>query len=162
MHEKEIQELKRIVNAIFLVNLDSKSRERNIVDARKIYAKMLRDSGFSYEAIGKTIGKCHATIVHYINNVEHILSYDKRLRDKYIACKNNFIKKRQSISEQIKKDADVYVTIIRLANELEEAISDKNKVLYDFVNYIEEYERKEGTLPSLYEYKHTILPLFIK
>ena len=162
MHEKEIQELKRIVNAIFLVNLDSKSRERNIVDARKIYAKMLRDSGFSYEAIGKTIGKCHATIVHYINNVEYILSYDKRLRDKYIACKNDFIKKRESISEQIKKDADVYVTIIRLANELEEAISDKNKVLYDFVNYIEQYEHREGTLPSLYEYKHTILPLFIK
>lgn len=162
MHEKEIQELKRIVNAIFLVNLDSKSRERNIVDARKIYSKMLRDSGFSYEAIGKTIGKCHATIVHYINNIEYILSYDKRLRDKYIACKNDFIKKRESISEQIKKDADVYVTIIRLANELEEAISDKNKVLYDFVNYIEDYERREGTLPSLYEYKHTILPLFIK
>ena len=162
MHEKEIQELKRIVNAIFLVNLDSKSRERNIVDARKIYAKMLRDSGFSYEAIGKTIGKCHATIVHYINNVEHILSYDKRLRDKYIACKNNFIKKRESISEQIKKDADVYVTIIRLANELEEAISDKNKVLYDFVDYLENFHKTAGHFPNALDLRKHILPLFIK
>jgi hypothetical protein len=160
--QEEINELKRIVNDIFLVDIHSKDRKRGVVDARKVYSKILRDNGYSYELIGETIDKDHATIIHYIKNIEYLLSYDRILADKYVACKNVFIKKKKSILEQIKKDADVYVTVVRLTNELQDAISSKNKVLNDFVDYIEKYEKEKGCLPSIYEYKHTILPLFNK
>ena len=155
-----MEELKKIVNDVFLIDLMSNRRERTIVDARKVYSKILRDEGISLESIGKSINKNHATVIHYVKDLHSILSYDKELRDKYVACKNVFIKERKPISQQIKKDADVYVTVIRLTNELQEAISNKNKILNKFVDYIEEYEKKEGTLPSIEEYRHTILPLF--
>ena len=154
------EELKRIVNDTFLVDIEIESRKRDVVDARKVYSKILRDSGYSYESIGKTINKNHATIMHYVKNIEHLMSYDQILRNKYVACKNVFIKKKKSILDQVKKDVDIYVTVVRLTNELQEATS--NKILYDFVDYIEEYEKQRGYLPSIYDYRHTILPLFNK
>jgi hypothetical protein len=158
--QEEIDELKRIVNDIFLVDLEVKNRKRNVVDARKVYSKILRDNGYSYDLIGETLGKDHATIIHYIRNIEYILSYDKILKDKYVACKNVFVKTRKSIKEQIKKDVDIYVTVVRLASELQDALSSKKKILNEFVDYIEQYEKQNGCLPSIKDYRHTILPLF--
>jgi len=158
--QEEIDELKRIVNDIFLVDLEVINRKRDVVDARKVYSKILRDNGYSYDLIGKTLGKDHSTIIHYIKNIEYILSYDKIIIDKYIACKNVFITTRKSIKEQIEKDVDIYVTVVRLTSELQDAVSSKKKVLNDFVDYIEQYEKQRGYLPSIYDYRHTILPLF--
>ena len=154
------EELKEIVNEVFLVDLDSQNRRRDTVDARKVYAKILRENGLGYELIAETIGKNHATVIHYIKNISAILIYDEELRNKYIACKNIFNKEVIPISEQVRKDADVYVTVLRLTNELQEAISSRNKVLDDFINYIEKYSVQRGRLPSIHDYRHTILPLF--
>ena len=160
--KEDIDELKTIVNNVFLVDIELKDSKRAVVDARKVYSKILRDSGYSYELIGETINKDHATIIHYVKNIEYLLSYDQILRDKYVACKNVFIKKKNSISEQIKKDVDMYVTVVRLTNELQEAVEIKEKLLDEFFNYIQNYEERTGRLPNSYECKHHILPLFNK
>ena len=153
-----MQELKEIINEVFLVDIDIKSSKRAVVDARKVYSKILRDSGYSYELIGETINKNHATIIHYVKNIEYLLSYDQILRDKYVACKNIFTV--NSVKEQKKKDVDIYVTVVRLANELQEAVVIKEKLLDEFFNYIQDYEQRTGRLPNSYECKHHILPLF--
>jgi hypothetical protein len=153
-----MQELKEIINEVFLVDIDIKSSKRAVVDARKVYSKILRDSGYNYELIGETINKNHATIIHYVKNIEYLLSYDQILRDKYVACKNIFTV--NSVKEQEKKDVDIYVTVVRLANELQEAVAIKEKLLDEFFNYIQDYEQRTGRLPNSYECKHHILPLF--
>jgi hypothetical protein len=158
--QEEIDELKKIVNDVFLVDIDIKNSKRGVVDARKVYSKILRDSGYNYELIGETISKDHATIIHYVKNIEYLLSYDKGLRDKYVACKNVFVKKKKSISDQVKKDVDIYVTVVRLTNELQEAVAIKEKLLDEFFDYIEDYEKRTGHLPNSHECKHHILPLF--
>lgn len=160
--QEEIDELKKIVNDVFLVDIDIKNSKRGVVDARKVYSKILRDSGCSYELIGETISKDHATIIHYVKNIEYLLSYDKGLRDKYVACKNVFVKKKKSISDQVKKDVDIYVTVVRLANELQEAIASKDKILNDFVDYLENFEKTAGHFPNSHDLRKHILPLFNK
>jgi hypothetical protein len=160
--KEDIDELKKIVNDVFLVDIELKDSKRAVVDARKVYSKILRDRGYSYESIGNTIKKDHATIIHYVKNIEYLLSYDQILREKYVACKNVFIKKKNSISEQIKKDVDIYVTVVRLTNELQEAVAIKEKLLDEFFNYIQDYEERTGRLPNSYECKHHILQLFNK
>jgi len=160
--QEEIDGLKKIVNDVFLVDLQVKDRRRDVVDARKVYSKILRDNGCSYELIGNTIGKDHATIIHYVKNIEYLLTYDRILIEKYVACKNVFIKKKKSIKEQTKKDIDIYVTVVRLTNELQEAIAIKEKLLDEFFDYIREYEEITGRLPNSHECKHHILPLFNK
>lgn len=160
--KEDIDELKTIVNNVFLVDIELKDSKRAVVDARKVYSKILRDRGYSYELIGNTIKKDHATIIHYVKSIEYLLSYDQILREKYVACKNVFIKKKNSISEQIKKDVDMYVTVVRLTNELQEAVEIKEKLLDEFFNYIQDYEERTGRLPNSYECKHHILQLFNK
>jgi len=158
--KEEIEELKKIVNDVFLVDIEVKDRKRKIVDARKVYSKILKDSGYSYELIGETINKNHATIIHYIKNIEYLLSYDQILREKYVACKNIFTGK--SIKDQVKKDVDIYVTVVRLTNELQEAIASKDKILNDFVDYLENFEKTAGHFPNSYDLRRHILPLFNK
>ena len=160
LYKEEMDVLKQIINDVFLVDINENRRLRNLVDAKRVYSKMLRDMGCSYPSIGKSIGKNHATIMHYIKTIDTIMMYDADIRNKYIACKNIFVEKKDSVFDELKKDVDVYVTVVRLKNELQEAVSSKNESLSNFVDYIEQYEKKKGSLPSIYDYRNTILPLF--
>ena len=132
---KEIEKLKKIVNEIFSVDIESKSRNRDIVDARKIYAKILREQGYGYEKIAKTINKDHATIIHYLKYIDHILSYDKDLMDKYIACE------------------EAYGRI----NKYE-----LNDMLNYFIKHIEFFEKQNGKSLVVSGIKNYITPLFNK
>ena len=162
LYEEEVKALTEIVNDVFLVDIIAKNSKRDVVDARQIYSKILREKGYGYESIGRSIKKNHATIVHYIKNIDSLLTYDKQLRDKYMTCKVLFYKDREAITNELKKDVDIYVTAIRLTNELQEAIASKNKILNDFVNYLENFEKTTGYIPNAYELRLNILPLFNK
>jgi hypothetical protein len=160
LNKKKVITLKSVINEIFLIDVDEDSRRRDVVDARRIYSKILRDEGCSFNSIGDSIGRDHATIMHYTKSIDSILTYDKNLRERYIACKEIYIEKRKSIFEEMKKDVDAYVTIVRLNNELHEAISLKNKILTKFVDSIEEFKNKNGYLPSVQDCRLKLLPLF--
>jgi hypothetical protein len=148
------------VKEIFLIDVDENSRKRDVVDARKVYSKILRDEGYSFESIANSFNRDHATVIHYVKSIDSILNYDRNLREKYIACKEIYTEKRESIFEEMKKDVDAYVTIVRLNNELHEAISLKNKILTKFVDSIEEFKNKNGYLPSVQDCRLKLLPLF--
>jgi len=77
---------REVVNSIFRVDIMSKSRKRNVVNARMIYSKILREKHISYNVIGKSILKNHASIIYYIKSINWLLAYDKPLLDKYNDC----------------------------------------------------------------------------
>lgn len=160
LYKEESNSLRDIVNNVFSVDIYSKSRQREIVDARHVYSKILREKGYGYQSIGDSIKKNHATIVHYVKNIDSILTYDSSLRDKYMECKVLFHKDREYASKESSKDVDMYMTIVRLRGELQDSISNKKKLLDSFVDYIEQYEKQRGYLPSIYDFRNTILPLF--
>lgn len=65
MNIKAVQE---IVSSITGVDIKSSHRTREIVYARSVYFKILRDlTPMSLTAIGKTLNKNHATVVHSLN-----------------------------------------------------------------------------------------------
>lgn len=155
-----MDELKTIVNNIFLTDVDSDNRQRQVVDARKVYSKILRDLGYSCQAVGDSIKKDHATILHYQKSIEYLLAYDSTLRAKYKACKNAFLSDKQHLVVKTKKkDKDIYLTVIRLEERLEKLIEDRKQQLHMFVDLIENYEKENGYLPSVVEYRNSILPL---
>jgi len=151
--EEEINTLKNIVSEVFCIDISENSRKRIVVDARKIYSKILREKGFSYEIIGASINRDHATVIHYIKTIDSILEYDKFLRKMYFTCKDVFLKKRELISLELKKDMDLYMTVMRLTEELQESSSKSKKLLSNFVDYIENYEKRNGYFPSIKECK---------
>jgi hypothetical protein len=65
------------------VDITTKTRKYEFIEARMIYYKLLRDRGYSLQEIGDTLDKNHATVLHAINVFEDIIEYDKDLAEKY-------------------------------------------------------------------------------
>ena len=65
----EITKTVEFVNEFFGVDISSRSRKREIVEARMMYAKLMkRYSKHSLSAIGAPIGRDHSMIIHYTKN----------------------------------------------------------------------------------------------
>lgn len=65
----EIIKTVEFVNEFFGVDISSKSRKREIVEARMMYAKLMkRYTKHSLSAIGAPIGRDHSMIIHYNKN----------------------------------------------------------------------------------------------
>lgn len=132
------RELKLAVRKVFGVNIDVNTRKRVFVDARRIYAKILRDQGFSFASIGFTLKKDHATIMHYLRYIDHIFVQDKTLFDKYIKCKDilfNRVEENFTIA-----DDSNYRKVYR---ELEETIVALQVRYENLKHRVEKYKRIE-------------------
>ena len=84
--------LKEIIQNNFGVDVDSKVKNNEVVECRIIYAKILRDRGWTMNRIGDTINKNHSTIVHYIKKYKDTIHYNKKhgLEHKYNIIKKIF------------------------------------------------------------------------
>lgn len=64
-NEKILKEIRSIVEQECNLNLNNKTRKREYVFARAVYYKLCREiTNNSYEDIGKTLDKDHATVLH--------------------------------------------------------------------------------------------------
>jgi hypothetical protein len=84
--------LKSIIYTLYEIDIRSNIRKREIVDMRKIYSKILLDTGMSLTDIGRTIGKDHSTIIHYKKGTPYLMRNDplfmRHYRDIYDAFKS--------------------------------------------------------------------------
>lgn len=94
------QEIKNIVQDYYNIDITSDLRKRNYVEARAIYFSLLRkNSRLSLEAIGKTVARHHATVLHNIRQLEGWIKYDKRLNADYQYLSNVIISKKDEVTE---------------------------------------------------------------
>ncbi len=78
---------KKIINQVFNIKLTSKTRKRNFVNGRMIFAKLMRDEGSTVNAIASHLNlESHASVLHYLKNINFILDYDKELHSQYQTC----------------------------------------------------------------------------
>jgi chromosomal replication initiation ATPase DnaA len=67
----------------------SKDRHRDIVEARQIMMKHLRDSKWTYSEIGTFLGgRDHATALYGSRQAEHLIDYDRAFRARYYEFQN--------------------------------------------------------------------------
>lgn len=140
VNNTEMDELKDIVESMFMVNIQNKSRAREFVDARMIFCRILRDRGFQWTSIGKYLSKDHSTIIHLFQQSTDIFPLDGRLMQMYIKCKDKFMEDKYDYTptqrNEIKNELDF------LRNEINELIS-KNERLE---KYADRYRRFEGVI----------------
>ena len=101
--------LRSIVNKVCRVNVLSKKRNREIVNARMIYSKILRDRKYSYVDIGMSLLKNHASVIHYCKSVNWLLKYDNNLQIKYEKCLELFSCKDEEIQNLSKPELIIMV-----------------------------------------------------
>jgi hypothetical protein len=137
MNKIEFIELKEIVDNIFGEDIGIKSRARNIVDARRVFSKILYDRGYTYSSISSFLNKNHGTVIHYLIGVDILMNQERNLLQKYIMCKDAFLKDRASLQEVKKKDASLM--IFELQNDNEKLLLERKFIL----NLKNKYERLE-------------------
>ena len=79
------EKVKKFVTFEFNLNLNSKSRKTEYIDARSIYYKILYDFyKLTYEEIGETVDKTHASILNAIFNFTYYIERDNIKKEKYL------------------------------------------------------------------------------
>ena len=115
--EKEMLDLQGIVKNVFLVSVLRKDRRQDTVNARMVYSKILRDRGHTLVSIGRSIKKDHSTILNHTSKADFIINHDKTIMEKYMICKELFLKEREPIVKDA-KERDLHMTITKLNNKI--------------------------------------------
>jgi hypothetical protein len=148
--EPEMIQLKVIVNKKFGLDLNTNTRKRDYVNARLVYAKILRERGYTHESIARSLNRDHATIIYYVRCASNIFMQDRFLEKKYFECKALFLGEIQPIETQnsegnLSEQLDVLKEKVygltaenkMLSRELDEKVK-KTKRINKIINLIEE------------------------
>lgn len=145
--EEEMSALKKIVEDVFaLDDLHRNTHRRVYVDARMVYSKILKDRGHSFLSIGKSLNKNHATIIHHVVKIDHIMKHDSELRSKYQKARSEFLCEREAFYSN-PTQRDMINQINMLTNQLDEYINERELVLLQAHNY----KRLRGIISLLME-----------
>lgn len=80
----KILALKAIVNSVLEVDVDSPRRLEDLIQARAVCYKIMRDDMyFTYNFIAKVFGKNHATVLHGYNEFPYMIKFNKTLEHNY-------------------------------------------------------------------------------
>jgi hypothetical protein len=130
--EPEMIQLKVIVNKKFGLDLNTNTRKRDFVNARLVYSKILRERGYTHEAIGRSLNRDHATIIYYCRCASNIFMQDRFLEKKYFECKALFFADIQPI-----ETSDAEDTLAEQLDTLKEKVyglTAENKLLLSDLN----------------------------
>jgi hypothetical protein len=129
---KEMQELAEIIKSVFNEDVKNKIQRREIVDARMVFSKILRERGYTYSSIGRFLKKDHSTIINYMRNIHSLLTQVNGLMAKYTMCRDMFLINKDSVDNEIldtnKKQKDNKMFIISLNNQIEKLILERESV----------------------------------
>jgi len=153
IQRKEFQHLRVLIEAMLGINVrDERSRRQDIVNARIIYANILKEQGFGCSIIAKSIRKNHATILHYFKQFQWYIQSDEQLKENFEKIKREYRKDYDPIYEmsdtELKKELfslrtqnkKLYSAKQFLTSELAEEKT-KNKRLRNIFSLIEERTR---------------------
>ena len=138
------EKVKQIVELVTRVKITVNNRKREVIDARMIYAKILRERGASLASIGMTINKDHTTIIHYIRTMDDLLVTDREVLRKYIKSKELLLLDEQELN--LLDENDTLSELSRL-KETVDVLEKKNTLLQDENERLNrEMERFRGIL----------------
>lgn len=82
------------------INILERKRSRDIVDARMIYSKILREKGYTFPQIAKSMRKDHSTVIHYIKTFDFLVNTLNDMKHDYQICREEFLKDSTPLPEK--------------------------------------------------------------
>ena len=82
METQITKELKKVIQEITGVDINEVSRKREIIEARAVYYKILKqiDKKKSLKSIGASVGNDHATVLHSLKNYDMFEQFNPTLK----------------------------------------------------------------------------------
>lgn len=145
METQITSQLKKVIQEITGVDINEVSRKREIIEARAVYYKILKqiDKKKSLKSIGASVGKDHATVLHSLNNYDMFEQFNPTLKifRKQIMKRLNYVKPEDILD--ISKDEyiqSLQLDVMKLNDEIENLQETINKPRnnYNIVNNIQQ------------------------
>tara|TARA_R110001592_G_scaffold355102_1_gene655384 strand:- start:1147 stop:1635 length:489 start_codon:yes stop_codon:yes gene_type:complete len=121
-----------VIDTLLGVNVKkTKQRLRHIVNAKMIYAEVLRDLGYGCSIIAKSLKMNHATILHYFKVFPGYIASDSLLRNNYERIKSEFDKEYDPIYYLSDNELKKEIISLRIEKELlTSELSNANSALF--------------------------------
>ena len=142
------QLIKNLVQEHYGIDIAESTRKRHYVEARAMYFSLLRKyTRLSLEAIGKTVGRHHASVIYNIQQLEGWLKYDKKLYSDYEYLSNTLaVQEQETNNQDIENLESAIQRNYLLKTNLEEAKQKNFELSVQLKLITEKYiELKEGT-----------------
>lgn len=123
----DLDVLRSIVNMVLVTDINATNRSRYVVEGRMIYAKILREYGYSLNRIGCYLKKDHTTVIHYTRTIDKLIDANDEIVGKYAKCREMFILEKGSCTDLI-TEYDLKNEIFRLNNKINVLIADNNEL----------------------------------
>ena len=119
----DITQLKGLLDRTYGFDISKKTRAREYVYARRVFSKVGRDFGYTFEDIGSIIDCDHSTIIHHIKSFETIHATDKEVYGKVV----KILKSSDKLNpyKNLNEAVDVSVYLDRIS-ELEGMVMEKD------------------------------------
>ena len=126
-------------------SLKDKSRKKDVVLGRYIFARIARDQGITHKVIGQYCGVHYSTIIHYIRNFESYMAYDQHARTIY-----------EELSGAVPKDTGILyqLSVDELRDEVRRLREDNKRLSLTISNLSVQIKRQrdeEERLVDIYE-----------
>ncbi len=110
---------KKIINQVFNIKLTNKTRKRNHVNGRMLFAKLMRDEGSKVNSIASYLNlESHASVLHYLKSINFILEYDKELYSQYQTCLRYYKLADPSIDELRPHELKGHILVLEDRNKM--------------------------------------------
>ncbi len=143
-HE-EFSYLKTIIRDLLGVDvLEDKSRVQQVVNAKMIYAYILKEKGYGCSVIAKSMGMNHATVLHYFKTIPWYLKSDIHLRKNYDRIKKEYYNETDPVSLLSENELKTDIISLKIKNK----------------NLSSEIKRLNSVISSLTKNKEKLQDLF--
>lgn len=149
-----MQALIAIVNDEFEVDITEKTRKRPVVIARKAFSFILRESELSLAGIGGYMGKDHATVIHYLRDIDFIIRTNKYFRNKLMACGERFDSVIEEAPEQkleVVKRPQEYYTMREENKVLKQCIKISKDRIAELEEELRKLKREDDRIYDIYD-----------
>ena len=144
---KKIENIRNIVEMVTGERILSVTRYRGEVEARIIFASILKDMGIHPGSIALSMKKSRYSADYYLSKINDLLELDSNFRNLYLKCKEMVV-----MNKFREEPVDSYNIVGRLVQENEalkqelRLLKDRMKPVYNFITekeWIEESKKKE-------------------
>lgn len=148
---KKIDNLRNIVEMVTGERILSVTRYRGEVEARMIFASLLKDTGMHVESIAYNMKKSRYSAEYYLKRLNELLEVDSNFRRLYLKCKEMVV-----MNKFRDETVNSYNIVGRLVQENEalkselRLLKEKMKPVYNFITekewMIESNKKETGQL----------------
>lgn len=113
----DVSILSGLIKEHFGIDVSLPTRQRDVVNSRMVFYKILRDMGNTWMSIARVHNKDHSTIIHAVNTFDDLVTIEPPLREQYILVKELFYAYKGDAMLAVKSRNDLIQTTLALEKE---------------------------------------------